>query len=134
MLVRDCDGFAFSPWPDTVDLNGERPAQQNPNDHYGREHCDAVRGLAYDHGSDDVGDNQDFEAQQDDSTEMLSEVLIGVRAFNVVEIQNGRMYAYREATQNQDGYAHAFDDLDDIVDVVVETHSGSLELYQPKSG
>ena len=133
-VVRDCESFALSPWPDTVDLDGEGPAKQDPNDDYGREHGDAARGLADDHGPDDVCDDQDFEAQQDDPTEMLSEVLIRVRAFDVAEIENARMYAYRKAAQNQDDYAHAFDDLDDIVDIVVETHRRSLELYQPISG
>ncbi len=114
--------FVLPPRPHAIDLDGQPPGQEDPDDHYRGQHGNAVRRLVDYDRPDDVGDDQDFEAQQDHPAEVLAEVRIRVRPPNIADVESARMYENTEPTKDENGHTGALDNLDDVLDVVVETH------------
>ena len=66
------------PWPHAVDLDLEREAQDDSDQHDGPEDDDALDGLVDHDRADDVGDDEHFEAEQDHAAEVLAQVTEGV--------------------------------------------------------
>ena len=76
-LLRGSDEALFLlPRPDSVDLNREPQAEHNPDGNDGRQHHHTLRGLVDYNGSNDIRDDEHFQTQQDDSSEMPSKVMI----------------------------------------------------------
>ena len=71
--------------------------------------------------SDDVGDDEDFQAQQDDSSQMLPEVVIGTSSASWDQVEHAGMNQNEQSTQHHDGHANALYHLDDVLDIVIET-------------
>jgi hypothetical protein len=122
------EGLLLLPGPDTINLNSERPAEHNPDQHDCSEHRHTLRALVDYDGSDDVSDNEDFKAQQYDSSKMLAEVVIRTGATSWDQVENAGMKEDRQSTQYQDGHADGLYHLDDVLDVVIETQ-GACPRY-----
>lgn len=111
------EGLMLLPWPDTINLDIERPAEQNPDQHDCGEHCHTDRSLVNYDRFDDVGDNEDFQAEKDHSTEMLPEVVICATTASWDQVEDAGMNQSAQSAQYQDGHANALYDLDDVLDV-----------------
>ena len=119
------EGLMLLPRPDTINLYIERPAEKNPDHNDSGEHCHTDRILVNYDRSDDVGNNEDFEAQQDHSSEMLPQVVIGASAASGDQVEHAGVNQSAQSTQNQDGHTNALYDLDDVLYVVVEIHGAA---------
>lgn len=62
-------GQRFLPWPATGDLELEGQAEEGSDEHDPREHSDAAEVEGDRNGADDVGRDEELQAEQDRSTE-----------------------------------------------------------------
>src|SRR4029078_10500818 len=66
------------PWPDTVDLDLQREAEEDPNHDDAAEHRDAFEGGIDDDRPDDVSHDQHLQAEQDAAAQITAQSGIGL--------------------------------------------------------
>src|SRR5450755_449953 len=67
-----------APRPQAVDLHLEREAEHDPDHHHDAEHGDALEGGVDDDRPDDVGDDQDLEAEQDAAAQVAAQSVVAL--------------------------------------------------------
>ena len=104
-------GSPAVPRPEAVDLDLEREAEQYPDHHDEPEHPDALEGAIHDDRQDDVGDDEDLDAEQDRPAQVAAEprVPVGVGLDAVPCVPHEPV----QASEDHDERADGLDDLDD---------------------
>src|SRR6185503_9722623 len=76
-LTSRRSGLAAAPRTGAFDLNLQREAEEDADQHDDAEHGDALERRVDDDRPDDVGHDQDLEAEQDAAAEVASQRLVG---------------------------------------------------------
>lgn len=65
-----------TPGPLAIDLDFQRPAQKSPDEHDEAEHADALKCWLYRHRADDIGRDEQFQSDEDRTTQSLSKISV----------------------------------------------------------
>src|SRR5207247_864646 len=76
--IRDAGHLPPTPRPEAVDLDLEREAEEDPDDDDDAKDCRTFEGGVNDDGPDDVGDDQNLEAEQNAAAEGAPQFLVGL--------------------------------------------------------
>src|SRR4051812_31267385 len=120
--VGESTGGGSPPRRDSLDLDLEGEAKHGSDEHDDAQCRDVLQGRGDGDGPDEVGGHQDFEAEQDDSAEGLSQNLVGLAAVaGRTKLPDGQDRRHEEATKEH-RRSQRLEDLGDEFHRLVERH------------
>lgn len=116
------------PWPRAVDLDFEREAQHDPDQHDDSQHGHALDRLVDNDRANDVGDDEHLEAEKDHPSEVLAQIAEGIStaAGDDLEPEPGER---ADPTNHQDRCSDCFDHVYNVREEVAVGHAVTLDPH-----